>query len=297
MTDSVNGSSQASIVLARLDGFAVMPVALQAERGAQLDALLAGMMSTPRSAEPLVLDVPGTIALVFADDPVAALDAALRLEAEQRGLELRIGINYGPVRIVEDAAGKSEVLGDGLSAASAIADFAAAGRILVARAFRDALEEVDADRAARLSAAGIFTDEQVRAHELFAIDPHADSSRRRRMLVAGTLGVATILAAGYAARLALNSAAKPALPGVIVLDIKPHGDVLVDGILKGRSPPLTELEVPAGHHLIEVRYGKMVPLKLDVTLGAGERMTVTHKFAAPTKRTGVIEDLRRRLGL
>jgi hypothetical protein len=58
--------------------------------------------------------------------------------------------------------------------------------------------------------------------------------------------------------------------------------VFIDGEVRGTSPPLTEIAVDPGPHTIEIRNSPSPPLKLEVSLGSAEGMTITHTFAAPT---------------
>lgn len=93
---------------------------------------------------------------------------------------------------------------------------------------------------------------------------------------------------------------KPAAPkpASIRFHIKPEGFVYIDGVAKGRTPPLTHVEVSPGRHSIEVRNGEFPPLKLRVSLGRAEEMTVSHSFVAPhPPREGLIPRWRRRLGI
>ena len=93
---------------------------------------------------------------------------------------------------------------------------------------------------------------------------------------------------------------KPAAPkpASIYFYIKPEGVVYIDGVAKGRTPPLKRVEVSPGRHSIEVRNGEFPPLKLRVNLGRAEEMTVSHSFVAPhPPREGLIPRWRRRLGI
>jgi class 3 adenylate cyclase len=93
---------------------------------------------------------------------------------------------------------------------------------------------------------------------------------------------------------------KPAAPkpASIHFQIKPEGFVYIDGVAKGRTPPLTRIEINPGKHSIEVRHAEYPPLKLRVNLGRAEEMTVTHSFVAPhTPREGLIPRWRRKLGI
>ena len=70
------------------------------------------------------------------------------------------------------------------------------------------------------------------------------------------------------------------LPGAITFEIKPEGEIYVDGVLKGKSPPLRKIQVPAGDHVIEVRSGKFKPLVTELAVGQGEEFAVQHNFVA-----------------
>jgi hypothetical protein len=70
-------------------------------------------------------------------------------------------------------------------------------------------------------------------------------------------------------------------PAVIHLQITPRGEVFIDGALRGTSPPLAQVEVDPGPHTIEIRNSPNPPLKLEVSLGSDEGMTITHSFVAP----------------
>src|SRR6185312_5371250 len=137
---------------------------------------------------------------------------------------------------------------DGLTAAAAAARFATAERVLVTEDFSRALKLRDPERAAGLAPAGDFTDTRVRQHSLYAPDPARRTAYRRRMLGYGVAGVLAILSLGWAAR-SVRHGLLPPEPAVVTLAIRPRGDVSVDGVPRGRTPPLTQIEVPPGHHV------------------------------------------------
>jgi len=71
----------------------------------------------------------------------------------------------------------------------------------------------------------------------------------------------------------------PALPtGRVMLDIKPWGEVVVDGRARGLSPPLKVLQLPEGAHRIEVRNPAGAALVRDVKVAAGGRVEISHTF-------------------
>jgi len=90
----------------------------------------------------------------------------------------------------------------------------------------------------------------------------------------------------------------PPKPASIRFHVKPRGFVYVDGVARGRTPPLSRIELKPGAHTIEVRNGEFPPLKLRVNLGAAEEMTITHTFVAPRPREeGLVPRWRRKLGI
>lgn len=295
----------ACIVFARIRDFARLPVVAQAEQNGRLHELIEAALARLPQASFLVLDVPGGAAIVVPDDPLTALAIAQRLQAAAPRLALCIGLNHGPVKLA--GADGSELIGDGLLAAETTAGFATPERFLAARSFRDALAESDPGAAAHLIPAGRFTDAQVRSHELYAVDARAAGVRRRRLWMGAVAAIVVILAAGVGTRFALIEPPKPELPAIIVLDITPRGEVSIDGLDKGTTPPLTEIQVKAGQHQITVKNGKLPPLQTTVDLEPGERITLTHKFNQPApprpvqrqppRKEGVLQELRRKLGI
>jgi len=80
-------------------------------------------------------------------------------------------------------------------------------------------------------------------------------------------------------------------PAFLAFDIRPQGEIYLDGVMKGKAPAVTRLQVAAGSHKIEVRNGKLPPFVADVNLSPGEEMQVRHSFAVPAakKNQGLVE--------
>jgi hypothetical protein len=122
----------------------------------------------------------------------------------------------------------------------------------------------------------------LRTHELSTSDPKAAVQRRRRWLAFSAAGAAALIGGGVLLRGIVDGKRTSGPPAVLVFDIKPRGDVFIDGEAKGKSPPLTEIRVSPGRHRIEVRHADYEPLRLNVDLAAGEQMTIRHSFTAGT---------------
>jgi hypothetical protein len=291
------GPVHASVAFLRIPRFATRGVAEQAALKQELEAGVHTAIASYAEADRAVLDAEDGVAVVMFGDPARALDAVEGLHGHE-GTVLQIGLNYGPLALTDRGA-DGRVFGDGLTAAAAAARFASADRILVTEDFSRALALRDPERAAGLAPAGDFTDTRVRLHSLYAPDPARRTAYRRRMLAYGVAGVIAILSLGFAGR-AARLALLASEPALVVLDIKPRGEVFVDGVARGRTPPLTQIEVPAGRHTFVVRHPGAAPVQSVVDLKAGDRMTLAHTFVASRPadppKSDFWRDLRRQLG-
>jgi hypothetical protein len=269
----------ASIILLRSHGYARKPVAEQSRLKAQLEALVAIAVAPLPAGRWLVLDAPEGLAIVVLSGAETALDTAQRALAAAADIPLAIGVNHGPIVAEGGERGDPLLAGDGIETATVLAGFAAPGKLLASRSVRDAMAAHAPERADDLRPEGTFTDGRVRTHELFALDAHGPRRRRRRLFALGTLGFCGIIALGFAAR----AARERRLEGegaTIDFDIRPRGEIYIDGESKGRSPPLKSIEIAPGSHVIEVRNGQHPPLRLKVRLERGESMAIRHSFPA-----------------
>ena len=255
-------------------------VAEQGQLRAQIEKLLQDALRTLPAAGRIVLDAPQGFVVAVLDGRHAALELAERVQAGGAELPLCIGLNYGPVAILADDNRGHALVGDGITAAMTMTQAAAPGRMTASRPFHEALQAEAPDSAARLTAAGVHTDTQVRTHEIFTLDQSAVHSRRRRLAITGAAAFAGILAIGIVARMAVHGGWLQPDLAVIEFNITPRGDVYVDGVLKGSSPPLNRLEVAPGKHTIEIRNSRFAPLKVDINPAAAEKMTITHSFSS-----------------
>ena len=276
----------ASVIVLRLREFTRQPVTEQVRLKASLEALVRHSIEALPAAGRAVLDVPDGMALVVLGSPGQALDIAVHAQSAAAGLPLCVGVNHGPVKAASDSLRGTGLVGDGLASGVTMASAAAPGRLVASRSFREALEAATPARASELRRAGVYTDANVRTHELFTLDRRMVLTRRWPLIAFGALAVAAIIGAGFAARRArLDVPPAPEPPpvraAVIHLAITPRGDIYVNGVMQGSSPPLTEIEIYPGHHTIEVRNAENPPLRLELSLGSGEEMTITHSFVAP----------------
>jgi hypothetical protein len=290
----------AHVAFLRIPAFDTRSVAEQASLKDRLEGRVRAALSGVPEAERIVLDADDGVALVLFGAPARALRIAQSLRGEEAFLQ--VGLNHGPLALTEAGPG-ARVFGDGLVSAAAAARFATPERILVTQDFVHALEAASPEIAPDLVGAGEFTDTRVRQHLLYTPDPARRAQRRRRFAAELLGGVLAIMLVGIAARLVQHRFFPPA-PAVVNFVIKPRGEVFVDGVARGRTPPLTRLELDAGRHVVTVRNAGFPPLEVTLNLKPRDETTITHTFAAarrpadrPTETPRDFwRDLKRRFG-
>jgi hypothetical protein len=218
-------------------------------RGAErLPAIANELLPLWREDARVLLEADGGAAIVALDHPGIARRAAQLAAAHD---QLAVGLHHGVVQVAE-RNGAAHFSGEGIAGAQAAS--LGSGKPNITPAFE--------------------------AAEGRAPVPALD---RRRALLGGA-ALAGIVALGVAGRFVRDHVQALRKPAVLVLEIRPQGELWVDGELKGQSPPLTRVGVPPGPHTIEVRNGRFRPLKMEVNLKPGEEFEIKHAFVAPVRK-------------
>ena len=271
----------ASVLFLRLRGWSESLPSEQARRREQLAGTMRSALAAWAEDRRVVLEAPDGLAVVGEGDPATALQAAQLAAQATQDPALGIALHHGPVRAVGGAPEQARVHGDGVETAAALAGFSATHPVVASQSFREALALRSPRQAEDLRAAGEVVDERLRSHALFVLDPVPARRRNMRRNVLGVAGLLLLVGAGLAGREARERYEHVRRPGVLTLDIKPGGEVFVDGESKGTAPPLIKLWLPPGPHVIEVRSGRYPPLRTEIQLQPGEEMELKHVFTAP----------------
>lgn len=280
----------ANVAYFRIPEFDTRTVAQQASEKEGLEARLREAIVGLPAAERVVLDADEGAALIMFGEPERALEVT---QAVHRKAPVHAGLNYGPLALTS-RGNDARVFGDGLVGAAAAARFATPEHLLLSQDFAKALEATAPDRAAELDTAGEFTDTRVRLHAFYTPNEAKKRAARRKVIITALGGVAAILFTGVLAREALQRFFPPPLATVKLL-VKPSAEIYVDGVVKGRTPPLTEIQVTGGKHIVELRSQGFAPLKMSIDVQPGEQVTISYNFTGKPKPS-FWRDLKRRLG-
>jgi len=276
----------ASVVFIRVTEFARRPVGEQARLRAQLEAALAVALIRIAPQLRIVLDAPDGMAIAVLGNPAAALDIAQScMSASAAGVSMAVAINHGAIRLAVDGSGQQGLIGDAVGTAAAIAHFAGPSRLFVSRSFREALAASSPSRAVAIRPAGIFTDANVRTHELFAPDAVSALRRRKVLAAVGALVLIGILAVLFYYRDAIRRDLRAGQPATLAFVLYPDGDVFVDGVARGKSPPLAILRLEPGLHAIELKRRGEIPFRTSVDLQGGRTTTIEYEFKPDTGRS------------
>lgn len=204
-------------------------------------------------ASRVVLEAPDGLAIVATVAPAQAARAARRAALADADQSVTVAVHHGMVEAQADPQGQARLRGEGVDGAASLAAGARGQHVLTSQAFRQAL----------------------------AAAPAASGRRAVLRNVLGLGGLAALIGAGVWIRSAREAAEAARRPAVLDLDIRPWGDISVDGESKGRSPPVVKLSIPPGAHTLEIRNGNAKPLHLELELQPGEVLEVKHVFAGP----------------
>lgn len=292
----------ANIAFLLIPRFAGRELVDQARLKESLDHWARTAIAGLEAGERIVLEATDGIALVLFGDPARAMDIASALSHAPDELPLHVGLNYGPLALTSRGS-DAHVFGDGLSAAVAAARFASPHRMFLTTNFAKALQAATPARAAELVPAGEYTDSRVRLHAFFTPDKDRAILRRRRLSAYALTGILAILLLGVIGR-EVKVRYYPPATSIVQLDVKPRGEILVDDISYGRTPPLTEVELPPGRHRVTIRNAGYPDLVVALKLEPGERVSITHTFATarkapakPEQKDGFWRSLRKGFGL
>ncbi|MDO8465931.1 MAG: adenylate/guanylate cyclase domain-containing protein [Gallionella sp.] len=143
----------------------------------RFNSYLSGAIRDVPVSDRIILDTGDGAAVNFLGDVEDALKAALSLRESISNedpnvdppLQVRVGINLGPVRLVRDINGQPNIVGDGINVAQRVMGFADVNQILVSRSYHDAVSRLSPQYAGLFHSQGSRTDKHVREHEVYAV--------------------------------------------------------------------------------------------------------------------------------
>lgn len=118
----------------------------------------------------VVVDTGDGAAVVFLGDPEDAMITGLAMREHAPRIAMRMGINLGPVRLMNDLNDQINVIGDGINVAQRVMSFASAGQLLVSQSYFEVVSRVSEHYRKLFWPLGRRQDKHVREHEIYVVD-------------------------------------------------------------------------------------------------------------------------------
>jgi class 3 adenylate cyclase len=172
MTDSSSRTLVCSIVFLDIVKYSKKAVADQLLLKQLFNAILAAALKPIAARDRVVVDTGDGAAITFLGDPEDALLVGMEIRdtvAKEPRLDVRMGINLGPVRLVRDLNAQINIIGDGINVAQRVMSFSDTGQLLVSRSFYEVVSCLSKDYESLFGYVGPRTDKHVRAHEVYTV--------------------------------------------------------------------------------------------------------------------------------
>jgi class 3 adenylate cyclase len=171
-----------SVLFIDIVGYSTRSVQEQLEMKEAFNAFIADAVRNVATSERIMVDSGDGAAIAFLGDPEDALFAALSLRDAIDAAKLapgepdfvRMGVNLGPLKIVRDINGHTNMIGDGVNDAQRVMSFAEPGQVMVSHSYYDIISRFSRDYAQLFVYEGMRHDKHVREHELYRFGPSAD---------------------------------------------------------------------------------------------------------------------------
>ena len=167
-----------SVLFLDIAGYSQRAVSDQIRIKDRFNQVLANSLAGLETRDRVVIDTGDGAAIAFLDDPERALFAALAIFDNVGELQVRMGINLGPVYLSKDINGQDNVIGDGINVAQRIMSFANAGELLVSRSFYEVVLLLSGEYSTMFNAKTSQTDKHNRVHEIYAVSQAVRVGRR-----------------------------------------------------------------------------------------------------------------------
>jgi class 3 adenylate cyclase len=145
--------------------------------------MLAATVQNVAPSDRIMVDTGDGAGIAFLGDPEDALFAALSLRDAIDAWEIavgepgfvRMGINLGPLKVVRDINGHTNMIGDGVNDAQRVMSFAEPGQVMVSHSYYDIISRFSRDYAQLFIYEGTRHDKHVREHEVYRFGPVGDN--------------------------------------------------------------------------------------------------------------------------
>lgn len=169
--------TSATVLFFDVIGYTKQPANKQIEIKKQFNQLVSDCLGAQGDGERIILDTGDGAAIGFLQHPEDALEVAMQFRktvlANQHKdypeLKVRIGIHLGPVNVVKDMNGQSNMVGDGINDAQRVMSFAGIDQIYISRSYYDFISRLSSEYADLFHYQGSQSDKHGREHLVYKL--------------------------------------------------------------------------------------------------------------------------------
>ena len=169
MAESAGRTIVTSILFLDVIGYSKQSVAEQIRLKNLFNEGMANALRPIPPHERVLLDTGDGAVVTFLGNPEDALLAGV-VAQRISDVPMRLGINLGPVRVVKDLNGSTNILGDGINVGQRIMSFAEPGQLLVSRSFYEVASRLSSEYEDLFEHLGTRADKHVREHEVYLVN-------------------------------------------------------------------------------------------------------------------------------
>lgn len=177
MNDKVNKTSICSIAFLDIVEYSKKTDSEQIDIKNQFNKLINIGLKEVAQNERIILDTGDGAVIAFNGSPEDALFSSMTIHDEilksnihsPVPIYIRLGINLGPVRFVNDINGQPNIIGDGINVAQRIMSFASPNQIIVSRSYFDVTSRLTHEISQMFEYLGVKYDKHMREHEIYSV--------------------------------------------------------------------------------------------------------------------------------
>ena len=166
-----------SVLFLDIFNFSTIPVDQQLKVKRHFQNLVAAEIESLEDNDTIRLDTGDGMAICYLGDPERLYPIARKLRAafiaqqdnQDCSYKVRLGLNLGPVKIVEDLNHKRNCIGSGITDAERVMSFAAENQLLVSKSYFEMVNKMSQDYSRELQHLGLRADKHDQQHDIYEL--------------------------------------------------------------------------------------------------------------------------------
>jgi hypothetical protein len=167
-----------SVLFLDIVGYSKVPVDQQLTIKLHFTDAVSRSLDSLNKQDCIQLDTGDGCAICYLGDPEKLFPIAIHLQGIFAGqqvtdpiqYQVRLGLNLGPIKVVDGISGDRNCVGAGINDAQRVMDFADENQLLVSKAYFDVVNSMSASYAAQLTHLGSKADKHDKTHELYQLN-------------------------------------------------------------------------------------------------------------------------------